>query len=267
MKKTYIFIVAIALIYLGLMYFFFIKPKPTVRPTSGELKILLHPNTRWHYDGKNWLRKTTLSQYDNKEYELYIDQEYKGDYELGYIDNQWYYYPEPNCTATDINCGGESLFNKNFIAISGNREVDVKKYDIIDVDKSEISPYYNNIGIVESERMKIQKISMDFDNDKKEEKLYIVSNVFMMNDHAQKYYSVLFMVDEKDIIILYKNITDVETENCDITVSNILDISKNKKYSIISRCIYNDMKGSCHELYELRNGKYVTVKKCEQPTM
>lgn len=266
MKKIYVIIILIAVLYFCLMYFLFIKPTPQILTTHGDVSMIIGPNTVWKYENKRWKVINNISSYDNQFYNLYIDNKLKGTYELGYMDAGWNYY-EKDCFANSLDCKNYSLVDEKFIAIAGDRDVTLKKFKVINVDKSEIREIMKELHISESENMKIEKIVLDLDNDKTDEEIYIISNVFMQNEFVNKYYSILLIKKGKKIMTLYKNITDTENENCDIQVPYILDMSVNKKYSIISQCMYNDLVGSCHELYEWYNGEYKRVIKCKTPTI
>lgn len=268
-KKGYVIILTIVILYFVLMYFLFMRSSPQMIPTSGEITIILSPNTVWRYRNNRWKEISSENSIQNQYYDLYIDNKLIGNYELGYMDDSWRYYPNENCLATDINCVDKSLINENFIAITGDRDISVVETNKETLEKSDkyVKQVLQELGLKESNYLSIEKISIDYDNDKQNEMLYAVDNVFQFNDDVSKYYSIVFVVDKEEVRILSKNITSSEYDNCSISISNILNLSTNKKYSVITKCMYNDMIGSCHEMFELKQGNFVKVMSCDTPSL
>ena len=58
---------------------------------------------------------------------------------------------------------------------------------------------------------------------------------------------------------------NVPVFDCTKKVDTLIDINNDQKYEIITSCMYFDRIGTCHDLYQLKKGKYEKIYKCDDP--
>lgn len=251
MQKKYIVIISIFVIYMLTMVLIFGTRKA---PIATNTYLIIGENTRWFYDKDGWHNLEIQDEtFDSKEFKVYKDQVYQGDYYLQNYNDTWYFFDEDN--------NSYDLYGQLF-AYASEDDINVIKYDVKTVELSEINELLENYNIVindETELSELQKISIDFDGDDELENIYSISNLMAENMKGEEFSLVLYVDGNKKNEIIKKMGNTKYTHR----VSNIIDFNNDQSYEIIieQQMPMNPSKG-CHSMYQLKNKKYELLKSC-----
>lgn len=253
MQKKYIVLIAITVIYILIMILIFGIEKDTIVDNT---YIVIGENTRWKYVDDEW---STLgindSVFNRNKFKVYKDQLYKGSYFIQNYDDTWYFFDDQNIS--------HDLYGQLF-AYKSDRNIDVVSFNeeepsIVEI-KSLLSKYNIHINSFD-DLSKIQKISMDFDNDETNEYIYSLSN-YMSQTVSSNLFSIVIYVDNDKHYDIVKSLDD--SVKYIYSVSNIIDTNEDKNYEIIiehEKPLNASM--NCHSMYGLKKGKYDIIKSCE----
>lgn len=230
-KRTYIILIVSLFTFFIVMYFLFGATNLKERKYEGVFLVGNH--SVFAYQKQTWLNiklsESDFKEFNWHEYEVYQNQEKLGDYSLWY-DDKWYAFDQKR-NAIKI--------PDDFIAFYTNYDVDVLKYQ---EDNFDSSVYVDRVLeenqlLVTSQFTSKYKVSFDFDQDQKEEDLYVISNVFPMDFKPEKLFSIVFMVKDNKIYYLYKDVRDnLDYNGCKPFIHSIIDVDKDGKYEFIVSC-------------------------------
>ena len=222
------------------------------------VKIVFSTGDKWRLKDGKWI-DVEDSEYNWKKFNVYVDNELLGKYSLLY-NKRWYVYDRKRNLIK---------YEGNILGISGN-----KKYKVIDFEQTIFDTTGENIlrdilnkkSITYTKPLSSTKVSLDIDGDNQIETIYTAANLF--NDigvDSKDKYSVMFIKDD-EIQIIYEDYQDNSREYsmCIPKVNSIIDFNEDLKYEIIMECNYYSNMGACTSLYELQDGKYKTIKRCQE---
>lgn len=174
------------------------------------------------------------------------------------IDNEKKGYVSMNMGKTYIKENGKYK-QKNFrVAISNS------KVGLADYEKSTVKPendYYvstilSNVDKSIWNTFDAKMVNIDLDGDNQSEMLYVVSDV--TKDNTSCIGTKVFMVKDNEIQMI------INSGMYRYELTDILDLNNDGKYEIIlEKSDEVEDRSNCFELYELKNGKYKAIKKCE----
>ena len=166
MKKSYIVIVIIFVIYTAIMCFVFGN-----RKNKDDTKFLVN-NSIFTYKNDKW----DISSFDNETYakllfNVYINNEYQGKFYLRSHNDKWYYFDDNN----------ESYdFYGSLFATGEKVSTDVINFNESSASLSEVTEILssNDLSINSLDELtQNKKISFDFDSDGDDETIYSLSNL------------------------------------------------------------------------------------------
>ena len=255
-KRNIIIIVVIIVFYLALAIIFF-GWESFMNKFQG-LNIMLSTGEKWQLKDGKWSDIKDESKYNWEKFDVYIDNQLLGNYDLLYND-KWYIFDE---NKKSIKYDGKIL------AIRGNKKYEVIEFnekDLNDDGKNALREVLSEYDIdYPKELTYAKRVNLDIDGDSKEETIYTISNAFTYETELNKKFSTVFILDGKKKVLYfdYVNVGD-QYDLCVPKVNSIIDINKDLKYEIILECKYFSEMGVCGSLYELKNGAYKSSKSCQ----
>ena len=252
-SKAYIAIIIVLLIYLIFTFIFFRKDK-----TEDTLKpYLVTDNSKYIYTEKNTLEKIEeTNDYNWKDYNIYVDNEYIGNYKLQY-NNKWYIY---NNERDSIKYEGKIIAASNM----NIKVYDYEKKSITQEEQYKINNYLerNNIDLVEYD-LADSKVEIDLDNDNEIEKIYRINS--KINNNPENIFSIILLEKNNKIETIASKIVPKNTnEKIELfDIYGFLDIDNDEKKEIlINRMIYSQPESSCEIVYKIKNKKYEKITEC-----
>lgn len=249
MKKGTIIFIIILVLYLGIMYIF--VGKDNLKEKNANEILLIHYNTKFKYNNYKWskIEDSKYLEYNSKKYSVYQEQKFFGNYELVF-NNKWYLFDKDNNSVD---------FDYELFAYHGNKELEFIKYDVYPIDTNDtenINKAIKEIGLDgEYSFIEGEKITINYDRDHRVEQLYIIRN-----ENGDKVFTIVFLVDGKNIKIIDKDILDKEDSMLlkFYSFHSIIDIGLDENYEvIISQDTFGEHIPYCH--YMLYKGREVDV--------
>lgn len=221
-KKLIIGIVLVfVLIAIGVYLFLIIAKK-------NDTYLIFNDSGAFKYEDNKW---TTFNNEEDsifdKQFNVYIDNEYKGRYEIRYVNDMWYYFDENN-DSQDFSGELFAYNSKDDITLANIKKQEIDKNDIFyindiltDADiKMDINDYY---------RIN-EKVNFDIDSDGNEETIYAISNADVM-ENQDKVFSTVFYVKNNKVHTLKLDVYDSDEENYYLySINNLFELEKNGKY-------------------------------------
>jgi len=250
-KKPYIIVLIILFIF-SLIVFLTVKNNNS---KSNNLYLIIDQSSVFEYNKNKWqsISKLKYDQYNWKKCNYYEDSKFLGSNYLVYTNNKWYVF----------NSNKEAILQNNtFLAIGGNKKVQVKNITQVNTDQTDeilIRQVLNENSITDYQNYVTRsKVVTDLDNDNKNETLYILSNMFPTDFSPSKVYNIVFVKDDDAILYIYKDIDELANmyDNCKVYLNNIIDINQDSNYEIIIGCGYYSTNGVKNNMYTLNNKKY-----------
>lgn len=208
-------------------------------------EIILSSEVSLKYEQKKW-KSNDFKQKNN--YNIYVDNSFLGK-GLLIVDD------------------GISYFNNEkldkFLAIS-NDNIKVIPYNETEINKEEYDKVLKELNINKYNDLKInKKIDIDYDNDSKEESIYILSNLFVdpfMEDINDDKFSIMYTIDGGKMKIIYQKKFSSDMKGCLLDINGLLDVNNDSKYELITTCKYFDQIGTKIQVFELKNKTYKLIK-------
>lgn len=248
MNKIYIKLLIGILMFGIITFVFFGIPELKKRKNlNNSTNIVIDYNTFWSYDKENkWINNSNKIVFGNNKYNVYINKEYKGLYDIELSNDKWYYFDNNN---NDMDFEG-SLF-----AYNGSRKISMIDYSINTIAEDDLNYVIKAIDDKSINQINLsdltvnEKVLLDLDNDGKNEEIYAISNFFCeLCDDVKKFYSIAFIVDNNKITILNKSIGDDYYSMNLYQINYIIDLDKDNNYEIVlskstagNNNIYNEL--------------------------
>ena len=232
---------------------FLIYGRDTFMQKNYEEAILVGNNTIWVYQDKRWLYVTDnkkIEKLDWQKYNIYLDNKEFGNYYLWHDENGWY--------AFDDNKKAITMEGK-FLAYLANHKIDVYDFSEKDVKRDDfIKEVLEDNGLSsDSEFSTSSQVSLDFDNDGKEEDFYLISNVFPIGFSPDTIFSFVFMVKDDTIYYIYKDVSEARAFNgCKPYFNTFLDVNNDKSYELVLSCGRYSVKEEINMLYQYKDNTF-----------
>lgn len=253
-NKRYKIIIIVLVVYL-LVFFLFLGLK-NIKNKNQKITLLIGDSTVWEYENKTWFNITSNSRIDNlswQKYEVFLDNKYKGNYDLWYDDTKWYAF---NQDKTPVNLEGE------LIAYKANHDLKIKNFEVRETtNNTYVHQILRDNNLKTSSQLTVNNvINIDIDNDGINEDIYTISNAFPFDFTPEKYFAMVFMVKEEIIYPIYTNIESAKYGNsCKPFIRAFLDIEDDNNYEIIISCGRYSIQKPEDMLYQLKNNKFKQV--------
>ena len=241
-------VVILVLYFLGIIG----RKEDTVDVVLNKDIIIQFSNDKW-----NEVQKKDYSNYNWNKYYVYEDGKKKNNikYSVYYSEDKFYLFEEKNNSRTPAISTEESIY------LGGTKKAKYIEFDKRQFDDDDIK-YINSIfksnGISTSDYDTYiigYKVVYDFDNDDKDEEMYVLSNVFSYRI-VNSAYSLIFIKDDNNTKFIYKNIKN-KINRYDMCCSRLLGILKIDGVSsdqIVTKCSYYD--NSKESEYGIYQGRY-----------
>lgn len=211
---------------------------------------------------KKWKCKEVFNdfnKYNNKEYNIFIDGEYKGINLL--------FYNSLNKRFTVFDKQNNNLYKTgNLFAYAGKAKITGVNYKEEDLSDSEIKTIKNkeklNFDLIDA--LYRQKIILDFDNDGEDEVIYQFSSGVDAPE-APIFFDYVFYEDNERLYEVVGVSSEKESfENIGYSsVVSVLDIFDDGKLEIVIRNSKSIRGNVCNVIYRLKGKKFVAVNECE----
>lgn len=252
-KKKYLFLLIVLLSYFAVIFVIF--GLDNLKSKLDNIHIILSPNIKWSLSKGKWENiDGQVNLYNLQKYELYVNHKYLGNYKTLY-NEKWRFLDDDNHSVNYVG---------NVFGYRGNRKV-----EMIDFQYQQISSDLILSQVLEREKLSAfddyiikRRIEIDLDNDQKDEYIYEVGNVFNFETSDHYSYSLLFVIDDKEIDMLRKEVASSEEmlDICSSHIKDIIDINNDGNYELITSCIHYDLIPDCYQLYQMDNkGKYTSL--------
>lgn len=248
-NKVYIIGIVVMIVFALLLVFFF--GRDSLKKTGKEATLIIGDHTVWSYQDKRWvnLSNSSIRDLNWKEYEVFLNREKVGNYYLWH-DDKWYAFDEDK---NAVNLNGDIIaYQSNFpikFAFFQEKNVEVNSYiqQVLD---------YNNLDIYSDFTSKYM-ISFDYDQDGVEEDFYVISNVFTTLKDVDDIFSIVFMIDDQKIYLIYNDITTNQSFNgCKPYFQSFVDVDDDNLYEFILSCGYYANSGQSDMLYYFDDGEF-----------
>lgn len=221
-----------------------------------EANIVVNDNAMFKYSKKKWdlVKTDDYSSYNWNKYKIYSMNKYMGKKQVVYMTDNWYVF-ENDRTPVDVSgdklyLGGKININHyNFEKLNFD-EFDYKYFhsvlDKYNIDRDEQNDY--SFGY---------KVKFDFDSDKKDEVLYVISNMFIGKE-TSKLYSFVFIKDGKNTNMLYNSVFPMKDnpDGCYNYLYSIIKVDSTSNYQLITRCShYSVSNDDIYRLYQYKNNR------------
>ena len=249
-KKTKIALIVLLIIVFAIIIYLMFHDK--FNKTNNQY-LIINYYLILQKDGDKWNQIEKFNEDVLKQkYTIYGDTK-KENLKLQYNNNKLYYF--------DKNYKEDKV--KNMRAATSNFEIKLTDYEILPADESDEEYTNEALNIMQAgpiDRYTTNKYIGDFNNNGKEETLYVTSNyVFDIVNYPM--YSILFTVDNQDNV----KIIDSSKDSM-LTIEDIMDLDNDGEYEVIVSKDYINLPtlDTCYKLYKLEDNKWVNKKECKK---
>lgn len=250
MNKKVSIILILVLAIIGIVVWFVFKDN-VVKESDQVDYLILGNNTLWEKKNDTWRSLDSDKLDKDINYTVYVDNFYKGIYQIDYI-NTW------NVYTADSNL----FYEGNLLAYSNKLIKDVKNYDVDVLSLSDVN-YLNDIlskNYTIDDFTYQEKVSVDLNNDGINDYIIVANNFDI--EGANNYFSIIYtVINGVNNIILNKNI-EVEKVHYEpsYAIYAIFNIDGAKGSNIIFRRTYYSMvRNTGYSMYQNNDGKYDLV--------
>lgn len=252
--KAYIILFIILITYLLIAFIFFKKNEDNENQATES--YLVTNNSKYTYKDKKFEKVVDTEKYNWKDYNIYINNEFFGNYKLQF-NKRWYIYNEQR----------DSIKYEGDIIATSNIDMNVYGFDksnITEEEQTRINNYLEkqNIDLVQYETNN-SKIEIDLDNDNKEEKIYIVNS--QINNNPENKFSLILIEKNNNFEILVSKVIakDVVDKIELFNIYGFIDIDNDEKKEIlVSRMIFSQPEKDCEMIFKSKNKKYEKMTDC-----
>lgn len=250
-KSTYIILIIILLLFFLIVFYFF--GLDSIKKENDLTTIIVGNRTIWTLENRKW-KMVPLEYFNNyswKKFHVFLNQEEKGDYDL-WFDDDWYFFDDKK---------NSILLDGDLLAYQSNHSVDVYPFEIEDITNLNlVYSYLDEKGISTNDFTSFYQIPFDFDNDGYTEMFYVVSNAFPIDFLPNEIFSLVFMEKNGIIYPIYTDISKSEVFNgCKPYFYSFLDIDTDKKSEFILSCSAYSVSSTTDMLYQFRNGQFQII--------
>lgn len=252
-RKIYVVLIICILVFFAVMFLSFSLPnilKNRFQTTLivGNHTVLSYRDQKWNLI-TDWKEKQELNW---KKFQVYMDNEKKGEYYLWH-DDKWYAFDDEKNSIPMVD---------NFLAYDANYDVSVLPFK---EEKIQNTMYVANVLkkyhiSLSSKLTNATLVSVDFDHDGIVEDFYAVSNAFSLENEPETVFTFAFMVKNETIYMIYE---DVRTEDyfgaCKPFFTSFLDADNDQNYELIFSCGRYSVEEQLDVLYEFSKESFKKV--------
>lgn len=224
-KKNGIWIILVILVLIMIGVFIYMK---NANQGKNDSYIVFNDSAVFRHHKEKWekISKEENRVFDNR-FDVYMDNNYEGKFEIRYVNDKWYYFDE-NMDSKDLSGDMFAYYSKNDISLAKNKIEQVNSEDINYINKA-----LKKKKIVVNENTNYimnEKISYDVDSDGKNETIYALSNADVLEDLTDTFSTVFYVKNNKVYTLLLENYTN-ESENVVLySINNLFAFKDENKY-------------------------------------
>lgn len=224
-KKNGIWIILVILVLIIIGVFIYMR---NANQGKNDSYIVFNDSSVFRYHKEKWekISKEENRVFDNR-FDVYMDNNYEGKFEIRYVNDKWYYFDE-NMDSKDLSGDMFAYYSKNDISLAKNKIEQVNSEDINYINKA-----LKKKKIVVNENTNYimnEKISYDVDSDGKNETIYALSNADVLEDLTDTFSTVFYIKNNKVYTLLLENYTN-ESENVVLySINNLFAFKDENKY-------------------------------------
>lgn len=222
-----------------------------------EANIIVDDSVMFKYSKKKWttVSSNSYSNYNWDKFKIYSNNTYIGTKSIFSTDGKWYVF-EKNREA--VNVPGDKLY------LGGKIKTTHKSFNQTNVNATDwtyihkVLDHYKISRDIQNDYTYAFKVNYDFDNDNKNEVMYIVSNLFADHDVSSSY-SFIFINDNGNNKVIYGRIygKGANLSGCYAYLYGIIEVEGAKGSQIITKCShYSVGNNDEYGLYQFNNNKY-----------
>ncbi len=251
MRKKYIILIAIMIIYCLILFFF--VGLDNLKGEQREATIIIDTETAWKLEKNNWvniINNIKNGELDDKLFTVFINNENIGNYYLE-KSNSWLLFDEKK--------NPYSYELGSFFAIRANYSVNILNTNYNEItDMGPVNKVLASNNIMDAEEFTVKShYQIDFDNDGIKENFYAISNAFARETAPSKVFSIVFMEKDNQIYYLYNSIDENDGQNgCKPYINTVIDLDYDQNYEIIVSCGYYSIQERNDMLYTFKNNKF-----------
>lgn len=254
-EKVGIFIIVFLLSLIVIIIILYLLGVFNRRPN--EANIIVDDAVMFKYSKKKWVTASpnSYSNYNWDKFKIYSNNTYIGTKSIFTTDGKWYVF-EKNREA--VNVPGDKLY------LGGKIKTTHKSFNQTNVNTTDwtyihkVLDHYNIPRDVQNDYTYAFKVNYDFDNDNKDEVMYIVSNLFSDHDVSSSY-SFIFINDNGNNKVIYGKIygKGANLTGCYAYLYGIIEVEGTNGSQIITKCgHYSVGNNDEYGLYQFNNNKY-----------
>lgn len=261
-RKILIVVGIIAIIYILIALFFLKDDKDELN--DHVVTLILTPRIRLQYHDDVWTRTFPSSTDEESIYRVYDNNAYVGDYYMMY-----------NKYITGFNIFQKEndkkvnyyIYDRAHQILAVRKDTDINVIDFSTKDMTDLDTLkdiLNNVGISsDMENLYRRQVEIDYDNDGKKEIIYMFSNAFDDRSTSDKAFTYVVIEKNDKYQVIYEDVREAsEIYNiCVPYLQAVIDLRKNKKYTLIFGCEYYSEIGTSSIVYGEQNSKYKTLLK------
>ena len=210
--------------------------------------LVIDGNRVLRYDGNNWEKVDSLENITMKEFKVYSNNDYKGDYFLTKTNNKYYFFDDKYNSYN---------IESPFLAVSVKSKLEPINYELVELNDSDydiVDNYLKKIKINYSgDYSKQEKYVTDLNGDNKRDYIYVLSNQLYSDD---VFYVVFAKCGSKYITI---NSQTSANDIKDYELAWILTSSKDKFNDIILKSDKNEVYNYYLYRYNQKNGYNIII--------
>lgn len=252
-KKLYIVLIVILVVFFLIIFLSF--GVGNIVQENYEATIIVGDSSVWKYQNKRWVsinRSDSLQDLNWKKYMVYQNNERLGEYYL-WKDDTWYLFDQDNNAVP---------LEGNLLAYDANYDLNIMAFQ---EDQNMDNRYVNSVLVerninLDNEFTNASHVSFDFDSDGVFEDFYLVTNAFSMDYEPDVSFSLVFMVKNEEITMLYDSVLVGNNYNiCKPYFNSFLDINHDHTYEMILSCGRYSIAEQLDMLYQYQNGAFKIV--------
>lgn len=220
-KKSLMIIIIIIVILIGIFILFQNQSNKKDYFVIGDYGTFKYEKGKW-----STFDRESNNIFDNK-FNVYIDNQEKGKYEIRYFNDKWYYFD---------NEMDSQNFTGNLFAYYSDKNMSVANVEKETLTESDMV-YLNKV--LKKEKITMQaddyyrineKISFDIDGDDIEENIYAVSNADIMENNGKTFSCLYYVKNDKPITLVLETYDNNEDEYLLYSVNTLFKMENNGKY-------------------------------------
>jgi hypothetical protein len=233
-NKKIIIIMLVVLAVYALIMFLVVGGTKKFNKTNNQITIIMGDNATFTYNGSFWTYvefETTYDKLNWLKYDVYENNELLGNYSMWHND-KWYIFDGDEEHRKPV------TVTEDFIALRADTSIKLTPFESKKiVDYSYVNAVLDSYGIEASYLTVDEVVSIDIDNDSKDENIYFISNSLPLDNPENFNFTIVFMEKQGEIYRIFTDIQEMEnSDGCKPFMRAVLDYDLDGEQEIIFAC-------------------------------